>query len=165
MLSSPLVLIFPAAMAFAAAMDLLTMTIPNRISLVLVALFIAIVPFSGLPAQEVALHLAAGVTVLVLGIAMFAFGWVGGGDAKLLATGALWLGLPQLLPFLLLTGVIGTLLVLALVIYRNYPANALPIPDWALRLHRSETGMPYGIAIGASGLVVFPYTTLFKALI
>lgn len=165
MLQSPLILVFPAAMAFAAAMDLLTMTIPNRISLALVAAFLIIGPFAGLPLNDVAMHLAAGVAMLAAGVAMFALGWVGGGDAKLLAAGALWLGLPQLLPFLVLTGLIGSVLMLLLVAYRGYPAGALPIPAWAIRLHRAGTGMPYGIAIGASALILFPNSPLFQALI
>lgn len=152
-------------MAFAAAMDLLTFTIPNRVSLALVATFLAVMPFAGLSGQDIAMHLAAGVTMLVVGIGMFALGWVGGGDAKLLAAGALWLGLPQLAPFLLLTGAIGALLMLLIVAYRSFPASALPIPDWALRLHRTDTGLPYGVAIGAAGLAVFPYSPLFQALI
>lgn len=110
------------------------------------------------------MHLAAGLLMLVVGIGMFAMGWVGGGDAKLLAAGALWLGLPHLAPFLLLTGLIGSALMLTILAYRAYPAAALPIPDFALRLHRSSTGLPYGIAIGAAGLLVFPYSPLFRAL-
>jgi len=165
MTNSALLLLFPAAMAFAAAMDMLTMTIPNRISLGLLAAFAIVSPIAGLPTDIIASHVAAGAIMLAAGIAMFAFGWVGGGDAKLLAAGALWLGLPQLLPFLLVTGVFGSFLLLALLSYRSYPAAALPIPDWAVRLHRSETGMPYGLAIGASGLLLFPYSPLFQALI
>jgi prepilin peptidase CpaA len=165
MLSSSLVLIFPAAMAFAAAMDMITMTIPNRISLALVAAFAIIVPFSGLPLSTVALHVAAGAIMLAAGIGMFAAGWVGGGDAKLLAAGALWLGMPQLLPFLLLTGVLGGLLMVVVLIYRWYPATALPLPDWALKLHRRETGLPYGIAIGGAAILVYQASPMFSRLV
>jgi prepilin peptidase CpaA len=160
-----LIFIFPAAMAFAAAMDMLTMTIPNRISLGLVAAFVIIVPFSGLPVATIALHVAAGALMLVAGIGMFAAGWVGGGDAKLLAAGALWLGLPQLLPFLLLTGFIGGALMLVIVVFRGYPAGALPIPAWALRLHRHETGLPYGIAIGGAAIMIYHASPLFRGLV
>lgn len=163
MLSWSLVLIFPAAMAFAAAMDLLTMTIPNRISLALLGSFLIAVPLAGLPLETVAMHLAAGALMLVVGVGMFSAGWVGGGDAKLIAAGALWLGMPYLLPFLLLVGVLGSILMTLIVLYRAYPVAALPIPAWAARLHRSQTGLPYGVAIGAAGLLVFPYTPLFQA--
>jgi prepilin peptidase CpaA len=165
MLNSTLILIFPAAMAFAAAMDLLTMTIPNRISLALVAAFVIIVPFSGLPLSTITMHVAAGVLMLAVGIGMFAAGWVGGGDAKLLASAALWLGLPQLLPFLLLTGLLGGVLMLMIVMFRRYPAGALPMPGWALRLHRSETGLPYGIAIGGAAIMIYHASPLFRGLV
>ena len=39
--------VFPAAVAFAGAMDLFTMTIPNRISLALVAGFAVLAPLAG----------------------------------------------------------------------------------------------------------------------
>lgn len=165
MLNTLALFVFPGAMAFAAAMDVLTMTIPNRISMALVGSFAIAALLTGLPLEVAASHLAAGATMLVVGIGLFAMGWVGGGDAKLLAAGALWLGFSQLLEFLLLTGVIGSFLILALLAYRSYPAAALPIPSWALRLHRSDTGLPYGVAIGSAGLILFPYTPLFKALI
>lgn len=159
-----LALMFPAAMIFAAAMDMLTMTIPNRISIALVVGFIGVALFAGLPMSVIAMHVAAGVLMLVVGIGMFAAGWVGGGDAKMLAAAALWLGLPQLAPLLIITGVVGSLLMLAIVCYRGYPVAALPIPDWALRLHRSETGLPYGIAIGSAGLILYPHSPIFLAL-
>lgn len=165
MLDSTLILIFPAAMAFAAAMDLLTMTIPNRISLALVAAFAIIVPLSGLPLSTIAMHVAAGALMLGVGIGMFAAGWVGGGDAKLLAAAALWLGLPQLLPFLLLTGLLGGVLMLAIVTFRGYPAAALPIPAWVLRLHRSETGLPYGVAIGGAAILIYHGSPMFTGLV
>lgn len=157
-------MIFPAAMAFAGAMDLLTMTIPNRISIIMVAAFVVTAVLFGLPLDVVAWHLAAGALMLVVGIGMFAAGWVGGGDAKLLAAGALWLGFEHLPAFLLLTAVIGSLLMLAIVVFRAYPAAAFPLPEWALRLHRSHVGLPYGVAIGAAGLLVFPYTVFFATL-
>lgn len=165
MLNSTLILIFPAAMAFAAAMDLLTMTIPNRISLALVAAFVIIVPFSGLPLSTIAMHVVAGAVMLAAGIGMFAAGWVGGGDAKLLAAGALWLGLPQLLPFLLLTGLLGGVLMMLIVWFRSTPAPAIPMPAWALRLHRSETGLPYGIAIGGAAILIYHGSPMFSGLV
>jgi len=164
MIVSPAILIFPFAMIFAATMDMLTMTIPNRIAVALVASFFVVALFAGLPASTVAMHVAAGALMLVVGIGMFAAGWVGGGDAKMLAAAALWLGLPQLAPLVLITGAIGSLLMLAIVCFRAYPVAALPVPEWTLRLHRSETGLPYGIAIGSAGLILYPQSPIFLAL-
>ena len=81
-------MLFPALMAFAAASDLLTMTISNRISLALVAGFLALALLGGMGLYDFALHVAAGATVLVVAFGCFAMGWVGGGDAKVAAAAA-----------------------------------------------------------------------------
>ena len=72
-------LLFPALMAFAAASDLFTMTISNRVSLALAAGFLVLAVFGGMGMQELLWHLAAGATLLVIAFACFAFGWIGGG--------------------------------------------------------------------------------------
>jgi len=156
------ILVFPAAMAFAGAMDLLTMTIPNRVSIVLVAAFAVAAAMLGIGWWALASHIAAGLLMLVVGIGMFALGWLGGGDAKLLAATALWLGFEQLLPYLLLTAIAGGALALAILAYRRM---MLPLwlarQGWALHLHGAKSGIPYGIALAAAGLQVFPSTIWF----
>jgi len=66
--------------------------------------------------------------MLVVGFAMFARGWVGGGDAKLMAAAALWLGFEHLFAFLLWTAILGGGLALLLLAYRRM----LP-PPWLIR--------------------------------
>lgn len=151
-------LVFPTVMAYAAAMDLLTMTIPNRVSVGLAAAFFLAAPLMGLSLSDIGLHLGAGALILVAGIILFAIGGFGGGDAKLLAAGALWIGLDGLLSYLLLVTVFGGLLALIIVLYRRYPTTALPLPHWAARLHASQSGIPYGIAIACAALTIFPVT-------
>src|SRR5437868_10927062 len=92
-------LLFPALMAFAAASDLFTMTIPNRISLALVGGFLALALLSGMGLQEILSHVGAGATVLAVTFGCFAFGWIGGGDAKVAAAVALWFGFAHLLDY------------------------------------------------------------------
>ncbi len=89
--------LFPAMMAFAASSDLLTMTIANRVSLILVAGFAALALLSGLGGAEVLSHVEAAAVVLGVAFFCFACGWIGGGDAKLAAATALWLGFGNLL--------------------------------------------------------------------
>src|ERR1700755_314239 len=91
---------FPALMAFAAASDLLTMTISNRVSLALAAGFLVLATASGIGLEMMLTHIGAGAMVLVLGFACFAMGWVGGGDAKVAAAAALWFGFAHLLNYL-----------------------------------------------------------------
>ena len=164
MLAYPLLFVFPFAVAYAAASDLLTMTIPNRLNLLIGASFFIVAPVAGLSLQDMAMHLAAGGLVLVAGISLFAFGWLGGGDAKLLAVSALWLGFEVLLPFLLYVTVFGGVLAMAMLAYRRFPAAALPLPDWAARLHGQGGPIPYGIAITAGALAVYPETPWVAAL-
>ena len=102
MLEFLLFLSFPAAMAFAGAMDLFTMTIPNRISIGLILAFVVAAAMAPLGWPELASHVGAGLLMLVVGIALFACGFLGGGDAKLLAAAALWFGFEGLLQYLVL---------------------------------------------------------------
>jgi prepilin peptidase CpaA len=36
--------------------------------------------------------------------------------------------------------------------------------EWALRLHRRDAGIPYGLALAAGALLVYPQTVWFTAL-
>ena len=104
-------------------------------------------------------HLGAGFLLLLISFAIFACGWIGGGDAKLMAATALWLGFDHLLPFLLWTAILGGGLALLVLTYRHVlPPVWLLGQSWALRLHDPKQGIPYGIAIAAAGLVVYPNT-------
>ncbi len=76
---------FPALIAFAAASDLLTMTISNRISAALVGGFVVLAFATGMPLPEIGRHAVAAMIVLPAAFAFFACGWIGGGDAKLAA--------------------------------------------------------------------------------
>ena len=95
MIEAMILIIFPACLAFAAVMDLLTMTIPNRVSIILACSFFASAVFVGLSSSEIGEHLAVGVIVFVACFALFSFNVMGGGDAKLLTAAAMWFGLDR----------------------------------------------------------------------
>lgn len=164
MFELPLLLLFPAAMAFAAAMDVLTMTIPNRISIVLIVGFFLLAPFAGLSWQVFFTHLAVGFAMLMIGVALFTGGLVGGGDAKLLAAGALWVGAEHLTVYLAGVALVGGLLSLAVLAYRHLlPIDRWSLPEWAKNLHAKGGGIPYGVAIAGGALLVYPATPWFIA--
>src|SRR2546430_12300282 len=73
--------LFPAMMAFAASSDFLTLTISNRVSLILVGGFVALAVIGRASAADVLSHLAAGCLVLVAAVSLFARGIIGGGGA------------------------------------------------------------------------------------
>src|SRR3954471_21046923 len=139
-------LLFPALMAFAASSDLLTMTISNRISLILIGGFFFLALWSGMPLDDIGMHVLAALAVLIVSFAFFARGWIGGGDAKLAAATALWLGFDQVLHSLTFASIIGGLMTLAIMQFRLVPLPAaIAGHAWAQRLHRNDTGVPYGI--------------------
>jgi prepilin peptidase CpaA len=157
-------LLFPALMAFAAASDLFTMTISNRVSLALAGGFLGLAVLGGMGLHDIAAHLAAGAAVLAVAFACFAFGWIGGGDAKVAAAAALWFGFAHLLDYLLYASLFGGALTLVLLQFRQWPLPyALGGQGWLLRLHSKETGIPYGIALAIGALMIYPQTDWIKA--
>src|SRR6478672_5431641 len=156
--------LFPALMAFAAASDLLTMTISNRVSLLLVAGFLVVAALSGMSLHDILLHAGAGLAVLLIAFTWFAMGWVGGGDAKVAAAAALWFGFGHLLEYLVYASLFGGALTLLLLQFRQWP---LPSPlagqAWLLKLHAKESGIPYGIALAIGALAIYPETEWVKA--
>ena len=157
-------LLFPALMAFAASSDLITMTISNRISLALVGAFFVVAFMVGMPLAAIGSHMGAAAAVLVVSFICFARGWIGGGDAKLAAATALWLGFDQLLNYLVIASLLGGLLTYMILRFRLMPLPAiLADQEWAKRLHRMDAGVPYGIALALAALLIYPDTAWMKA--
>ena len=157
-------LLFPALMAFAAASDLVTMTISNRISLLLGAGFIVLALLSGMSLHEILSHVGAGLTVLAVAFVCFAMGWIGGGDAKVAAAAALWFGFGNLLDYLVYVSLFGGALTLLLLQFRQWPLPAaLHGQSWLMRLHSKDSGIPYGIALALGALLIYPETDWVKA--
>lgn len=158
-------LLFPALMAFAAASDLFTMTISNRVSLALVAGFFVLALSGGMAPYEMLSHVGAGALLLVVAFTCFAMGWMGGGDAKVAASVALWFGFAPLMDFLLYASLFGGALTLLLLQFRQWPLPyGLAGQAWLARLHDKETGIPYGIALTLGALTVYPETEWVKAI-
>jgi prepilin peptidase CpaA len=156
--------LFPAAMIYAATSDLVTMTISNRLSIALTLGFFAVAMLIGMPLAEIGRHFAAGAIVLVFAFGFFVRGWIGGGDAKLAAATALWLGLSHLMDYLLIAAILGGALTLLILQARKLPLpRALARQPWIARLHAMETGIPYGIALAAAGLWIYPQTAFMQA--
>jgi prepilin peptidase CpaA len=159
---SLLLLIFPLLVIAGALKDLISFTIPNAISLALVAAYPVVALALGLPLGAIGLSFAVGAGALVLGMGMFAAGWIGGGDAKLFAAAALWLGLPAALSYLLFTGFAGGALAVGLLALRSAKVRAaMPAaPAWFTRLTEPGENVPYGVAIAVGALAAFPVSPL-----
>lgn len=133
--------LFGGVLIGAAASDVMTLRIPNLLSLALVALFAVHVVTSEMPLMDILWHLTAGAIVLGGGMALFAWGKFGGGDAKLIAAVALWVGASLLMPLLILVSLVG--LVLAVVV--------LALRSRGLAIKK----LPYGVAIAGGWLLLF----------
>jgi prepilin peptidase CpaA len=157
--------LFPLLMAFSAFSDLFTMTISNRVSILLIAGFAVMAALIGMNLSDILSHAGAGLAVLAVTFTFFACGWIGGGDAKLAAATALWLGFDPLLEYLLTASIFGGALTLVIMRFRLMPMPALlQGQEWAMRLHRVDAGVPYGIALAAAALTVYPHTIWMKPL-
>lgn len=160
-----LLLIFPVMAVVGALRDLTSFTIPNWISAVLVVAFVPAALACGLAPGAIGAHFGVFAVALVAGMGMFALNWIGGGDAKLFAAAALWLGLPASLSYLLVTAVAGGALTLGLLSLRSplLRPYVLSGPPWFGRLAEPEESIPYGVAIAAGALIAFPASPLMQA--
>ena len=155
--------VFPAALLIAAANDLYEFKIPNWISLTLIAAYIAGAAALNAPLQMAVEGLLVGGAALTIGFILFALKVFGGGDAKLLAAIAPWIGAAGLMSFIINVAFAGGVLALALILFRKTPA--LPIyaqAPWIMRLHSRPKDIPYAVAIAAGGLLSFSKTPYFQ---
>jgi len=151
------VLGFAALMVLAAVEDLRRLVIPNALTLSLCVLW----PFYvfATPTLIATLGaLACAAAIFLVGALLFSRGYMGGGDVKLLAVAVLWAGPARVVPFLLLTGVLGGMLALFLLI----PPGAHLVSLTRAKLGPGDaslksglaTPVPYGVAIAAAAMIV-----------
>jgi len=163
-----LVAIVPALLVAAAFFDLTTYTIPNLLPGAMALLFAVFaltlaVGDHALTWHQLYLHLFAGFIGLLLGMGMFAVGWIGGGDAKLFAAALLWLGWDVLYDYVVLALLLGGVLTMALLMLRRMPLpRALAQLPWFARLAEQKAGVPYGVALALAALHVLPNTDVFR---
>lgn len=162
MVQTAVLVTFAFCMVFAAVSDLISMTIANRVSLLLVGAFVLFALIMGMPLTAIAMHVAAGAVVLAVAFALFAFGGMGGGDAKLMAATAIWFGFnTALLEYLATTALLGGALTLVLLAYRRSPLAAATASNPLLRhCADARAGIPYGVALAIGGLLTYSQTPL-----
>ena len=150
--------IYVACICYAVVSDFRSLTIPNWIVVVLVSAFAASAAVSMEP-RSILVHVAVAAAVLLLFLAFFLAGWVAGGDVKLIAAVALWIGPENASLFMLLTAVLGALLALALLAIRTHGSliSGTLGGTWVYRRARSlaeGSQCPYGVAIGLAALLL-----------
>jgi prepilin peptidase CpaA len=157
---------FPILMALSASMDLLTFTIPNRLCLALALGYLLFAALLGVPAVDILLNISCALAILAIAFVMFSLGWIGGGDAKLAAATAAWLGWTAILDYGVAAALFGGVLTLVIL-----GARMAPLPaafgriGWLARLHNANAGVPYGIALAAAGLMQYPNSSIWTAVV
>ena len=161
----------PALFVAAAVFDLATYTIPNFVPgamIVLFAALAAVMAISGHPLSldEIGMHVLAGFIGLFAGAVFFALRWVGGGDAKLFAAAALWLGFDALFQYAVLGAVLGGCFTIGILMVRQIPLPAiLTTMPWFARLTDRKQGVPYGVTLAMAALTMWPGTELFRLVV
>nr|WP_245344657.1 prepilin peptidase [Asticcacaulis solisilvae] len=159
-------LAYPACLCWAAKSDIQSMTIPNRLNIGLALAFIPVALLVGLSWEGFAIHVGLGLAGLVLGMVLFAFRLMGGGDAKLIAAAGLWLGLDGFVALLIYTALAGGVLTLGLISARKLYGHYAGVLPANLSRHLDEKGdIPYGVAICAGGLFAIPHSDLLPLLL
>jgi prepilin peptidase CpaA len=158
MVEAAILVVFPFAMLHAAISDMLSMTILNRVSLLLIGTFAVVAPLTGMHIDQIMMHAAAFALVLAVCFALFATGAMGGGDAKLLAATSLWFGLSMdLAVYLVTSAAIGGMLTLAILRFRGSAVAVYAGQlEFLRRIGDTKEKIPYGIALGLGGLAAFP---------
>lgn len=160
-MSMPFVLTMLALLVAGAWRDIATRTIPDSVSLLLLAAGGLARLLNGPPA--LALSVGAAILLFIVLSAAFARGLIGGGDVKVMTALAVGLSPLDCYRFVFATAIAGGLLATAylLLSYTRRPTRATPpmsllgrifkIESWRIR-HRGP--LPYGVAIAAGGAFV-----------
>ena len=158
-------LIFAVPLLIASYTDFWSMKIPNLVSLAMMAGFFLTLPLTwqGLPVFGE--HMAVGLTFFLVGFAMFAFGWLGGGDAKLMAAIALWFGWSDALSFIVFTTLFGAALGIFLILGNRMMPVRLRTSVVGMKLFQGGKDMPYGLALAAGALVTWPSSQIFVGMV
>lgn len=150
------VTLFPLLMIIAGAGDALSMRISNRLNGIIAAFFFPMAFAAGMPLDILAVHLLTGLALLIAGYALFALGFFGGGDAKLLAAAGLWLGYPYVMGFVVLTALVGGGLAAVVGLWSLIKLDSEIHEGFiSRRLGFLKPDLPYGIALSAGAILAF----------
>ena len=161
-----ILIVLPALTIVAALTDVTTMKIPNWISLALIVSFFPAALLTGLAPMTILIHVGIGIAALLIGMVLFAFRVIGGGDAKLLAATCLWMGLTGSGPFIVWTALVGGFLSLGLLMARQHARPfVIGAPAWVETLMEPKGDIPYGTAIAVGALIAYPASPLVVAFV
>jgi prepilin peptidase CpaA len=158
-LQTILMVLYAGALFYGFASDVKSLKIPNAVSIAVLALFFLNYGLLGSP-QDISKHLLTGGCALILGFVIYALGFMGAGDIKLIAALMLWAGPRDAYAFLVVMALIGGLFAALLLVTRKviitWPSASRYIPSRRLKNWATRGIVPYGIAICTAGLILMP---------
>jgi prepilin peptidase CpaA len=98
-----------------------------------------------------------GAASLLAGFAIFSFRLIGGGDAKLFAAAALWLGPTGILAFLVFTAIAGLCVALLMLAWSAVSIES-EVRGGPL-LGGMKPVLPYGYAIASGAILAMPLSS------
>ena len=154
----------PILLIIAAAGDVVSLRIPNWLTIVTAMLFFPMAFLTGMPLSDFGTHILAGVILFGAGFVFFQFGLFGGGDAKLMAAAGLWFGTSQTLPFLLATALAGGALAFVVGIWSmlllswEIHGSGQGLGNFGKKIREMKPNVPYGLAFAIGGIWAFRET-------
>ena len=132
---------YAAALSYGCISDIKSLKIPNAVSVIVLALFF-LNWWPSAPADGFTKHLIVAGVALLLGFGVFAAGFMGAGDIKLISALMLWAGPQDGFAFLIVMTLVGGLCARLLLITRK----SMAVWPSAATLHTVETPQNVGSA-------------------
>lgn len=145
--------IFMGAMIHVMYTDLTQQRILNPVILLLLGAYLPLATISGMTLQTIILSFGSALLVFLAGFGCFHAGWLGGGDVKLAAVSALWLGPGTVIHFILWTAILGSIVTLSILALRRKRALE------SGRASQSDRFLPYGPGMALAAIILFPQST------
>lgn len=134
--------------------DLTSLTIPNWISIAVVALYCVASILFGYSWSDIGYRFLCGIVFLLGGFTLFHLSLFGGGDVKLMAAAMIWLGFERAIPFLIYMSFLGAAVAIIKAVWIFVRVRDASISDRFRLAMKSE--IPYGVAIACAALLEFP---------
>lgn len=166
-------MLLPIMISLGALTDIYGYIIPNILSIILIIgfyLFAFLHP--NFTSDDIINHTLSALLVLSITFTMFAFGFLGGGDAKLLATSSLWFGFGDLSGYIFYVTMAGGILSMIFMVWRrtkpfNFYNQFIPLermfhgPETQQHIPLKKRSIPYAVGIMLGFYFYLPHSKIF----
>lgn len=162
--------LFCLAIIYGAICDVQTYTIPNLVSYGLMGLFVCYagliyfntptMPHLGFYITPILFNVAYGLIVFIFFVVFWKIKWVGGGDVKFISAISFFMGLQDVLIFVVLLSALSVLMlaILKFIVFWNPYFRSGNLPGFLknMLLKLEDKAIPYGLPAAIAALIVMP---------